>query len=75
MGRFKKLPRVYVKGDYGDPLVDRSTLLVEKLRSYGVAVVYQYSRSGGHGIEQRNATAAQELYDGMKKFIYSIGEN
>ncbi|KAI3444627.1 hypothetical protein Pfo_001292 [Paulownia fortunei] len=73
-GRVQRLPRVYVKGDYGDPLVDRSSLLVAKLRSYGVRVAYQYSSGGGHGIEQRNTTAAQELYDGMKKFIDSIGE-
>ncbi|PIN16233.1 Arylacetamide deacetylase [Handroanthus impetiginosus] len=74
LGRVPRLPPVYVKADYGDPLVDRSTVLVEMLRFYGVRVVYQYGTDGSHGIEQRNSTAAQELYDGMKKFIYSIGE-
>lgn len=70
-GRVPRLPRVFLQSFYGDPLSDRTTLLVKLLKSYNVTVVYQYTQDGYHGIELQNRTAAQELYNHMKRFIYS----
>ncbi|CAI9769538.1 unnamed protein product [Fraxinus pennsylvanica] len=71
LGRVPRLPRIFVKADEGDPLVDRTTQLVLLLLAYKVPVVYRYNRGGFHGIELQNKTAAQSLYDDMKRFIYS----
>ncbi|CAA3018099.1 probable carboxylesterase 8 [Olea europaea subsp. europaea] len=71
LGRVPRLPRFFVKADEGDPLVDRTTQLVQLLMGYRVPVVYRYNRGGFHGIELQNKTAAQNLYDDMKRFIYS----
>ncbi|XP_075487177.1 putative carboxylesterase 8 [Primulina tabacum] len=74
LGRVFRLPRVYIKGDYGDPLVDRSVQLAQFLMSCRVPVTYRFNPGGFHGIELNNRTAAQELYDDMKKFVNSISE-
>ncbi|XP_073030469.1 probable carboxylesterase 8 [Primulina eburnea] len=74
MGRVFRLPRVYIKGDYGDPLVDRSIQLAQFLTSCGVQVTSRFNPGGFHGIELNNSTAAQELYDDMKIFVNSISE-
>ncbi|CAI9764815.1 unnamed protein product [Fraxinus pennsylvanica] len=71
LGRVPRLPRVFVKADEGDPLIDRTTQLVQLLMRYRVPVIYQYNRGGFHGIELQNKTAAQSLYDDMKRFVYS----
>ncbi|KAL6499343.1 hypothetical protein OROHE_026006 [Orobanche hederae] len=69
MGRVFRLPKVYIKSDYGDPLVDRSVQLVQFLRSCRVNVFYRFNPGGFHGIELQNRTAAQQLYDDMKWFV------
>ncbi|KAL3616594.1 hypothetical protein CASFOL_039984 [Castilleja foliolosa] len=69
LGRVFKLPKVYVKGDYGDPLVDRSVRLVQFLQSCRVTVYYRFNQGGFHGIELQNRTAAQQLYDDIKWFV------
>ncbi|GFP82305.1 carboxylesterase 1 [Phtheirospermum japonicum] len=69
LGRVFKLPKVYVKGDYGDPLVDRSVRLVQFLQSCRVNVFYRFNQGGFHGIELMNRTAAQQLYDDIKWFV------
>ncbi|KAL2492159.1 putative carboxylesterase [Abeliophyllum distichum] len=71
LGRVPRLPRVFVKADQGDPLVDRTTQLVQLLQGYRVPVVYQNNRGGFHGIELQNKTIAQSLYNNMKNFVYS----
>ncbi|CAI9781557.1 unnamed protein product [Fraxinus pennsylvanica] len=73
LGRIKRLPRVILKGDDGDPLVDMEKLLVKLLKSNGVQVFSIFNEGGYHGIELANATApqAQALYDAMKNFIKS----
>ncbi|KZV16519.1 putative carboxylesterase 8-like [Dorcoceras hygrometricum] len=74
LGRVFRLPRVYIKGDYGDPLVDRSVQLTNFLKSCGVRVTSRFNPGGYHGIELSNRTAAQQLYNDMKFFINSISE-
>ncbi|KAL2536457.1 putative carboxylesterase 8 [Forsythia ovata] len=71
LGKIKRLPRVMMKGDDGDPLVDREKMLVKFLEANGVEVVSIFNEGGHHGIELSNTTAAQELYDAMKNFIHS----
>ncbi|CAA2998047.1 probable carboxylesterase 8 [Olea europaea subsp. europaea] len=73
LGRVPRLPKFFVKGDEGDPLVDRSKQLVQLLQSYRVPVVSQFNQGGYHGIELSNTTAAQQLYTAMKNFVYSTG--
>ncbi|KAL6565915.1 hypothetical protein OROHE_004970 [Orobanche hederae] len=75
MGRVYRLPKVYVKGDYGDPLVDRSVQLVQFLQSCHVPVYYRFDQGGFHGIELQNTTAAQQLYDDMKFFVNDMHVN
>ncbi|PIN09118.1 Arylacetamide deacetylase [Handroanthus impetiginosus] len=70
-GRVKKLPRTMVKGNSGDPLVDRGKRLVKLLKANGVEVVSKVVRGGYHGIELNSATAAQKLYDSIKAFVLS----
>nr|AKT44367.1 carboxylesterase [Tectona grandis] len=69
LGRVFRLPKVYIKGDFGDPLVDRSILLAQFLASCGVPVYYRFNPGGFHGIELQNTTAAQQLYNDIKWFI------
>lgn len=59
-----------VKGNRGDPLVDRGEMLVEVLERNGVEVVNVVVEGGFHGIELSNATAAQQLYDSIKAFVH-----
>ncbi|GER57478.1 alpha/beta-Hydrolases superfamily protein [Striga asiatica] len=69
LGRVYRLPKVYVKGDYGDPLVDRSVQLVRFLQSCRVEVYYRFNEGGFHGIELQNRTAAEQLYNDIKWFV------
>ncbi|XP_022859581.1 probable carboxylesterase 8 [Olea europaea var. sylvestris] len=71
LGKIRRLPRVLIKGDEGDPLVDREKLLAKFLKGNGVQVVSIFNGGGNHGIELSNTTAAQALYDAMKDFILS----
>ncbi|KAL2514855.1 putative carboxylesterase 8 [Forsythia ovata] len=71
LGRVKRLPRCFMKADEGDPMVDRAMQLVHLLQSYGVPVIYQFNRGGNHGMELSDKTAAKNLYDDMKEFVFS----
>ncbi|XP_022870037.1 probable carboxylesterase 8, partial [Olea europaea var. sylvestris] len=71
LGIVQRLPRCFVKSDIGDPMVDRSMQLVQLLQSNGVQVIYQFNREGYHGKELLDKTAAKNLYDDMKDFVYS----
>ncbi|PIN15454.1 Arylacetamide deacetylase [Handroanthus impetiginosus] len=75
LGRVFRLPKVYIKGDFGDPLVDRSVLLAQYLQSCGVPVYYRFNPGGGHGNELGNRTAAQQLYDDMRWFVNDLHSN
>ncbi|KAL0425911.1 UNVERIFIED_CONTAM: putative carboxylesterase 8 [Sesamum radiatum] len=75
MGRVFRLPKVYIKADYGDPLVDRSVQLAKFLQSCRVPVYYRFNQGGFHGIELQNRTAAQELYNEMKWFVNNVCAN
>ncbi|EYU27229.1 hypothetical protein MIMGU_mgv1a023895mg [Erythranthe guttata] len=75
MGRVKGLPKVYIKGDYGDPLVDRSILLAQYLQSCKVPVYYRFNQGGYHGIELQNTSAAQQLYNDMTWFVNDVYQN
>ncbi|KAL0309171.1 UNVERIFIED_CONTAM: putative carboxylesterase 8 [Sesamum radiatum] len=75
LGRVFRLPKVYIKGDFGDPLVDRSVQLVQFLQSCRVPVYYRFNQGGFHGIELQNRTAAQQLYDDMKWFVNDVYPN
>ncbi|KAG8368842.1 hypothetical protein BUALT_Bualt15G0088800 [Buddleja alternifolia] len=70
-GKIKRLPKCMVKGNSGDPLVDRGEMLVKMLEKCGVEVIHVVVEGGYHGIELNNATAAQELYGYIKGFIES----
>ncbi|PIN04402.1 Arylacetamide deacetylase [Handroanthus impetiginosus] len=72
LGRVFRLPKVYIKGDFGDPLVDRSVQLLQFLQSCKVRVYYRFNRGGHHGIELQNTTAAQQLYNDMRWFVYDV---
>ncbi|PIN15455.1 Arylacetamide deacetylase [Handroanthus impetiginosus] len=72
LGRVFRLPKVYIKGDFGDPLVDRSVQLLHFLQSRKVPVYYRFNRGGYHGIELQNTTAAQQLYNDMRWFVYDV---
>ncbi|PIN00416.1 Arylacetamide deacetylase [Handroanthus impetiginosus] len=72
MGRVFRLPKVYIKGDFGDLLVDRSVQLAQFLRSRRVSVYYRFNQGEFQGIELLNKTAAQELYDEMKWFVNEV---
>ncbi|KAK4476538.1 hypothetical protein RD792_015694 [Penstemon davidsonii] len=69
LGRVNKLPKVYIKSDFGDPLFDRSVQLAQFLYNNGLTIYYRFNAGGFHGIEFQNTTAAQELYDDMKYFV------
>ncbi|KAL8495423.1 hypothetical protein ACS0TY_019531 [Phlomoides rotata] len=69
LGRVFRLPKVYIKGDYGDPLVDRSVQLAQFLASCRVPVYSRFNQGGFHGIELLNTTVAKELYRDMKWFV------
>lgn len=71
LGRVSRLPRCMVKGNNGDPLVDREKQLVKLLESNGVSVVSVFVDGGYHRVELSNSTAAQELYDAVKDLISS----
>lgn len=71
LGRVLRLPRCMVKGNSGDPLVDREKQLVKLLESNGVSVVSVFVDGGYHRVELSNSTAAQELYDAVKDLISS----
>ncbi|KAL0411897.1 UNVERIFIED_CONTAM: 3-O-acetylpapaveroxine carboxylesterase CXE1 [Sesamum latifolium] len=75
LGRVFRLPKVYIKGDYGDPLVDRSVQLVQFLQSCRVPVYYRFNQGGFHGIELQDRKAAQQLYDDMKWFVNDVYAN
>ncbi|KAL9142068.1 hypothetical protein ABFS82_14G144700 [Erythranthe guttata] len=75
LGRVYRLPKVYIKGDYGDPLVDRSILLGKFLQSCKVPVYYRFNTGGFHGIELQNKSAAQQLYNDMRWFIDDVYTN
>ncbi|KAL0373580.1 UNVERIFIED_CONTAM: putative carboxylesterase 8 [Sesamum radiatum] len=75
LGRVFRLPKVYIKGDYGDPLVDRSVQLVQFLQSCRVPVYYRFNQGGFHGIELQDRKAAQQLYDDMKWFVNDVYVN
>ncbi|KAL0464704.1 UNVERIFIED_CONTAM: putative carboxylesterase 8 [Sesamum latifolium] len=75
LGRVFRLPKVYIKGDYGDPLVDRSVQLAKFLQSCRVPVYSRFNQGGFHGIELQNRTAAQELYNEMKWFVNNVCAN
>lgn len=72
LGRVFRLPKVYIKGDYGDPLVDRSIQLANFLMNCGVRVSYRFNEGGFHGIELMNQTAAQQLYNDMRWFVNDV---
>ncbi|KAL7158588.1 hypothetical protein ABFS83_02G154100 [Erythranthe nasuta] len=72
MGRIYDLPKVYVKGDYGDPLVDRSVQLVQFLKKCNVKVYSRFKQGGFHGIELQNKAEAQLLYNDIKWFVNDV---
>ncbi|KAG8363366.1 hypothetical protein BUALT_Bualt19G0014900 [Buddleja alternifolia] len=75
LGRVFRLPKVYIKGDFGDPLVDRSILLAQFLQQCNVRLYYRFNQGGFHGIELQNTTAAQQLYNDMRFFVNDMYEN
>ncbi|KAG8363353.1 hypothetical protein BUALT_Bualt19G0013600 [Buddleja alternifolia] len=72
LGRVFRLPKVYIKGDHGDPLVDRSILLAQFLQQCNVRLYYRFNQGGFHGIELQNTTAAQQLYNDMRFFMNDV---
>ncbi|KAG8363367.1 hypothetical protein BUALT_Bualt19G0015000 [Buddleja alternifolia] len=69
LGRVYRLPKVFIKGDFDDPLVDRSIELGKFLQSCRVPVYHRFNEGGFHGMELSDKTAAQKLYDDMKSFV------
>ncbi|KAF9614877.1 hypothetical protein IFM89_020974 [Coptis chinensis] len=71
--KIKRLPRCFVNGYGGDPLVDRQKEFSKMLGDQGACVVENYSDDGYHACELFIPDKAQALVMNVKDFFYSPG--
>jgi acetyl esterase/lipase len=66
-----RLPRTFINGYGGDPLVDKQKEVVKILEAHGVHVDSDFCEDGYHAVEIFDRSKAQALVDNVKKFILS----
>ncbi|XP_058745612.1 probable carboxylesterase 8 [Vicia villosa] len=64
-----RLPRCFVNGYGGDPLVDKQKELVKILKARGVHVVEWFCEDGFHAVEFFDRSKARDLVDNVRKFV------
>nr|CAD1830451.1 unnamed protein product [Ananas comosus var. bracteatus] len=67
----RKLPRCFVKGCKGDPLIDRQREFAQFLEGEGVEVVANLDDEGFHAIELFVPAKAEALFAEIREFIYA----
>jgi len=69
--KIRQLPRCFVNGYGGDPLVDRQRAFAQMLESRGLHVVALFDEGGFHAVELFDPKRAQALVDNVREFIQS----
>ncbi|CAL0324539.1 unnamed protein product [Lupinus luteus] len=64
-----KLPRCFINGNDGDPLVDKQKELAKILEGHGVQVVQHFVEDGFHAIELFDKAKAMVFCENVKKFV------
>ncbi|KAE9610712.1 putative carboxylesterase [Lupinus albus] len=64
-----KLPRCFINGNGGDPLIDKQKELVKILEEHGVHVVQHFVEDGFHAIELFDKAKAMVFCEIVKKFV------